>query len=108
MAKPSLTDRPAGDDGMPRSDQETWDALYSSPVESRRSGALYNAFSYPTKIDPEAIAVFVAAHTSPGDTVLDVFAGSGTTGIAVRLCERPTARMLGEVCLLYTSPSPRD
>jgi len=97
VAKPSLTDRPAGDDGMPRSDQETWDALYSSPVESRRSGALYNAFSYPTKIDPEAIAVFVAAHTSPGDTVLDVFAGSGTTGIAVRLCERPTARMLGEV-----------
>lgn len=97
VAKPSLTDQPAGEEGIRGSCQETWDALYSSPVESRRSGALYNAFSYPTKIDPEAIAVFVAAHTSPGDTVLDVFAGSGTTGVAVRLCERPTARMLAEV-----------
>lgn len=67
--------------------------LYSTPIPARRSGALYNAFSYPTKIDPEAIALFVAAHTAPGDTVLDVFAGSGTTGIAARLCENPTAEM---------------
>jgi len=68
-------------------------ALYDRPVPSRRTGAVYNAFSYPTKIDPEAIATFIAAHTSPGDTVLDVFAGSGTTGIAARLCERPTPEM---------------
>lgn len=67
--------------------------LYSAPIAARRTGPLYNAFSYPTKIDPEAIAIFVAAHTSPGDTVLDVFAGSGTTGLAVRLCEHPTAAM---------------
>lgn len=67
--------------------------LYSTPMPSRRSGAVYNAFSYPTKIDPEAIALFIAAHTSPGDTVLDVFAGSGTTGIAARLCEHPTPEM---------------
>lgn len=67
--------------------------LYSTPIPSRRSGAVYNAFSYPTKIDPEAIALFVAAHTAPGDTVLDVFAGSGTTGIAARLCEHPTVEM---------------
>src|SRR5687767_10669326 len=26
--------------------------LYSTPMPSRRSGAVYNAFSYPTKIDP--------------------------------------------------------
>ncbi|HEX7095582.1 MAG TPA: DNA methyltransferase, partial [Acidimicrobiales bacterium] len=67
--------------------------LYSTPMPSRRLGALYNAFSYPTKIDPEAIAIFIAAHTAPGDTVLDVFAGSGTTGIAAQLCERPTRAM---------------
>ena len=67
--------------------------LYSAPIAARRTGPLYNAFSYPTKIDPEAIAIFVAAHTSPGDTVLDVFAGSGTTGLAVRLCENPTDAM---------------
>lgn len=67
--------------------------LYSTPILSRRSGPVYNAFSYPTKIDPEAIALFVAAHTAPGDTILDVFAGSGTTGIAARLCENPTVEM---------------
>lgn len=77
---------PVGDDRLGH--------LYSTPMPSRRSGAVYNAFSYPTKIDPEAIALFVAAHTSPGDTILDVFAGSGTTGIATRLCEHPTAEMM--------------
>lgn len=71
-------------------------ALYKRPIRSRRSGALFNAFSYPTKIDPEAIALFIAAHTNPGDRVLDVFAGSGTTGLAARLCERPTEAMLAQ------------
>jgi DNA modification methylase len=67
--------------------------LYSQPIPSKRTGPLYNAFSYPTKIDPEAIAVFIASHTQPGATVLDVFGGSGTTGIAARMCDQPTARM---------------
>lgn len=71
-------------------------ALYKRPIRSRRSGALFNAFSYPTKIDPEAIALFIAAHTKPGDRILDVFAGSGTTGLAARLCERPTESMLAQ------------
>lgn len=70
------------------------DSLYRRPIESRRSGALYNAFSYPTKIDPEAIALFIATHTDPGDQVLDVFAGSGTTGLAAHLCEKPTEAMI--------------
>jgi len=74
-------------------DEDRLSRLYAVPITARRAGALYNAFSYPTKIDPEAIALFVAAHTKPGDTVLDVFAGSGTTGLAVRLCERPTDAM---------------
>ncbi len=74
-------------------DDDRLGALYDRPIPSRRTGAVYNAFSYPTKIDPEAIALFIAAHTSPGDTVLDVFAGSGTTGVAARLCEMPTPEM---------------
>ncbi|MGH9380582.1 MAG: DNA methyltransferase [Thermoanaerobaculia bacterium] len=74
-------------------DDDRLGLLYEKPMPSRRSGPVYNAFSYPTKIDPEAIALFVAAHTSPGDTVLDAFAGSGTTGMAARLCENPTPAM---------------
>ena len=68
-------------------------ALYGQPLPSTRSGALYNAFSYPTKISPEAIAVFIATHTRPGATVLDVFGGSGTTGLAAMLCDKPNDAM---------------
>src|SRR4051812_32419555 len=64
--------------------------LYARPLPSSRSGPLYNAFSYPTKISPEAIALFIATHTKPGATVLDVFGGSGTTGLGTLLCDKPT------------------
>lgn len=67
--------------------------LYSRPLPSSRTGPLYNAFSYPTKISPEAIALYIACHTKPGATVLDTFAGSGTTGIAAKLCDSPTPEM---------------
>lgn len=67
--------------------------LYETPLPSTRTGPLYNAFSYPTKISPEAIAVFIATHTKPGSTVLDAFGGSGTTGLAAMLCDRPTDAM---------------
>lgn len=67
--------------------------LYNQPLKASRTGALYSAFPYPTKISPEAIALFIASHTSPGDTVFDGFAGSGTTGIATLLCASPTETM---------------
>lgn len=67
--------------------------LYSKPLPSSRSGAFYNTFPYPTKISPEAIAVYIACTTNPGDLILDAFAGSGSTGVAALLCEHPTKRM---------------
>lgn len=67
--------------------------LYSKPFPSTRNGALFNAFSYPTKISPESEALFIACHTNIGDTVLDPFGGSGTTGIATLLCDKPTDNM---------------
>lgn len=73
------------------------ETLYSNPLPSTRTGPLYNAFSYPTKISPEAIAIFIAMHTKPGGTVLDAFGGSGTTGLAALLCDKPTEKML-EMC----------
>jgi hypothetical protein len=69
-------------------------SVYSKPLPSTRSGALYNAFSYVTKISPEAIAVFIATHTKPGDKILDVFGGSGTTGLAALLCDKPSEVMI--------------
>lgn len=67
--------------------------LFERPLPSARNGAFFNTFSYPTKISPESIAVYIAAMTTPGETVLDTFGGSGSTGIAALLCEHPTDRM---------------
>lgn len=68
--------------------------LYLEPFPSTRTGALFNAFSYPTKISPESEALFIACHTNVGDKVLDPFGGSGTTAIATMLCDCPTENML--------------
>jgi len=78
--------------------------LYKTPLPSTRTGPLYNAFSYPTKISPEAIAVYIACHTEPGATVLDAFAGSGTTGVAALLCDCPTPEMKRMAEVLGVSP----
>lgn len=90
--------------------QGTLDSLYSKSVASRRAGAIFNAFSYPTKIDSEVVALFIASHTKPGDVVLDSFGGSGTTGIAARLCDQPTTRMvqMANELGLDTEWGPRD
>jgi adenine-specific DNA methylase len=72
------------------------EALYARALPASRTGPLYGAFPYPTKISPEAIAIFIAAHTKPGDTVFDGFAGSGTTGLAALLCENPTPQLRNE------------
>jgi 16S rRNA G966 N2-methylase RsmD len=69
------------------------EALYERALPATRTGALYGAFPYPTKISPEAAALFIAAHTKPGDTVFDGFAGSGTTGLAALLCENPSPEL---------------
>jgi DNA modification methylase len=66
--------------------------LYNHPLPANRKGALYNAFPYPTKISPEAIAIYIACHTKVGASVLDPFSGSGTTGLATLLCDQPTKK----------------
>ena len=78
--------------------------LYSEPLPSSRSGVLFNAFSYPTKISPESIAIFIACHTNVGDTILDPFAGSGTTGLAGLLCDCPTPAMKATAKKLGVKP----
>lgn len=79
--------------------------LFSKPLPSSRSGAFYNTFPYPTKISPEAIAIYIACMTQPGDTVLDAFAGSGSTGIAALLCEHPTKKMIDTAEQFGVSPT---
>ena len=57
-------------------------------VPGSRNTALYNAHSYMTKVPPEAIVPFLEHYTRPGDVVLDMFAGSGMTGVAAAMTGR--------------------
>src|SRR3546814_7425705 len=77
------------------------DALYRQPLAAKRTGALYGAFPYPTKISPEAIALYIAAHTKPGDTVFDGFGGSGTTGTRQTRSEEHTSELQSLMRISY-------
>lgn len=79
--------------------------LYDNPLPSSRAGLFYNTFSYPTKIAPETVAIYIAMHTKPGDTVLDIFGGSGSTGLAALMCEHPTKKMVGMTKELGITPA---
>lgn len=78
--------------------------LYQRALPSFRSGVFFNTYAYPTKIAPESIAVYIATHTDPGDTILDSFSGSGATGLAAQMCENPTPAMLSIAEKLGAAP----
>lgn len=57
-------------------------------VAVKRSDPIYNAHGYLTKVPVPAIVPFIEAFTAPGETVADVYAGSGMTGVAAIICGR--------------------
>src|SRR5215211_7731845 len=54
-------------------------------VSVKRSDPVYNAHAYLTKVPISAIEPFLEAFTSPGDMVLDMYGGSGMTGVAAAM-----------------------
>lgn len=78
--------------------------LYRFPLVATRGGALFNAHAYPTKIDPSAIALAIACHTEPGQTVFDGFGGSGTTALGALLCSNPSAELRQRAIKLGLKP----
>lgn len=78
--------------------------LYSAPLPATRSGALFNAHSYPTKVSPDAIALAIATHTRPGGLVFDGFGGSCTTALGALLCSHPSAALKAKASALGLSP----
>ena len=51
-------------------------------ITAPRTDPVYNCHAYLTKVPIGAIRPFIDAFTDEGDTVADIFAGSGMTGIA--------------------------
>ena len=82
----------------------SFEKMFSKPLISTRGGSFYNTFPYPTKISPEAIAVYIASATPPEGIVLDAFAGSGSAGIAALLAEHPTEKMIETAQVLGVEP----
>lgn len=67
---------------------------FAVDVSEGKTGVLYNAHSYHTKVPPKAIEDYVVHFTEPGDIVLDGFCGTGMTGVAVHCANE------GRACLL--------
>jgi 16S rRNA G966 N2-methylase RsmD len=57
-------------------------------VKAGKNTLIYGVHSYSTKVPPLAITPFIEQFTSPGELVLDPFAGSGMTGVAAILLGR--------------------
>jgi 16S rRNA G966 N2-methylase RsmD len=62
---------------------------FAVDVSEGKTDPLYTAHSYHTKVPHKAIMRAILHYTEPGDVVLDGFAGSGMTGVAAQVCERP-------------------
>jgi 16S rRNA G966 N2-methylase RsmD/predicted RNA-binding Zn-ribbon protein involved in translation (DUF1610 family) len=54
-----------------------------------KTDPIYTAHSYHTKVPHKSIMRAILHYTSPGDVVLDGFAGSGMTGVAAQMCGHP-------------------
>jgi 16S rRNA G966 N2-methylase RsmD len=67
---------------------------FSSDIKEDKNDPIYNAHSYHTKVPPRSILPYILHYTQPGDLVLDVFCGSGMTGVAVQMCAHPPADIL--------------
>lgn len=60
---------------------------FAVDVSVGKTDQLYRAHSYHTKVPHLAIVPSILHYTRPGDIVLDGFAGSGMTGVAVQWCQ---------------------
>lgn len=78
------------------------DSYHSEPfatdVSEGKTGAIYNAHSYHTKVPYLAIQKYIAHYTKPGDLVLDGFSGTGMTGVATIAAGKSRACILTDLC----------
>ena len=71
-------------------DEETDDyhrEPFAADVGEDKHDLIYNIHSYHTKVPPKAIKKYIEHYTNPGDLVLDVFSGTGMTGVAAQICD---------------------
>ena len=89
---PFITDWLAGLE-RPGDDDRSDPGPFAADVTEGKGNAFYRAHSYPTKVPHPAIMRFILHYTSPGDVVLDGFAGTGMTGVAAQACANPEPKV---------------
>ena len=62
---------------------------FATDVSEGKNDPIYNAHSYPTKVPPKAIVRYLLHYTKPGDVIYDGFCGTGMTGVAAQICQKP-------------------
>lgn len=75
--------------------------MFEKPLPSTRSGAFFNAFSYPTKISPESIAVYIASITKPGDIISIIKPGDIISIIVIFVCTKFMFRLNEKVASFF-------
>jgi 16S rRNA G966 N2-methylase RsmD len=69
---------------------------FAADVSEGKSGYIYTAHSYHTKVPHKAVMRYILHYTDPGDIVFDGFCGTGMTGVAAQLCgDREKVQGLG-------------
>jgi hypothetical protein len=59
---------------------------FAADITEGKGEHFYNVHTYHTKVPYRAIARFILHYTKPGDVILDLFCGTGMTGLAVQAC----------------------
>jgi DNA modification methylase len=80
---------------------------FAADIKEGKNDPIYNAHSYHTKVPPRSIIPYILHYTQPGDLVLDVFCGSGMTGVAAQMCASPPADILEQFPELKDRVGPR-
>ena len=69
------------------------DEPYAIPIKEGKNHPIYNAHSYHTKVPHQVIMNYYLHYTQPGDIVIDNFAGTGMSGVAVNECANPSSEI---------------
>ncbi|MBU1744060.1 MAG: site-specific DNA-methyltransferase [Proteobacteria bacterium] len=80
---------------------------FAADIKEGKNDSIYNAHSYHTKVPPRSIIPYILHYTKPGDLVLDLFCGSGMTGVAAQMCANPPADLLEQFPELKDRVGPR-
>ena len=60
-------------------------SAFSVDVEETRNNYIFNIHPYHTKVPYKAIMRYIEYYTKPGDIILDLFCGTGQTGLAAQM-----------------------